>query len=156
MHRGISQRRFSDGSIHLLAGGRRWQDEHPQACQTLVDPTIPYREIPDWIRSYWGLPAGWAPLLNRLHADLQQLFDPEDDYHCFQVGQKLGALCYRMPGPLETKASDLLRRAREESLRICELCAGPAEPAAGHTITRCEDHPAGSVVGAYALPPGLS
>lgn len=44
-------------------------DEHPEALQEIVDPTISVLEGPD----VWSLPAGWTRILNRIHADLLEL-----------------------------------------------------------------------------------
>jgi hypothetical protein len=45
----------------------RWADEHPEALQELVDPTI--RVVASDLRPAWTLPAGWVRIVNELHND---------------------------------------------------------------------------------------
>lgn len=49
-----------------------WADQHPLALPDPVDPAI--RTVDGRPLQYvWGLPAGWVPVMNRLHADLVEL-----------------------------------------------------------------------------------
>ncbi|MGO1524179.1 MAG: hypothetical protein ACTHV8_10895 [Nesterenkonia sp.] len=157
MHRrrGLTARKFSDGSVQMLAGGRRWQDEHPEALQTRVDPGITFTKL-DWSRSEWSLPAGWVGIMNRLHLRLIETQGP--DYEIFQIGIKAGWLRCLLIHPREGRNLPGMREAREESLQTCDLCGGPA-PRSSQLPTRCPEHPGSGpdkVYGARALPPGLS
>lgn len=41
-----------------------WADEHPEASHELADLSIRVRDADGW-----SLPAGWMPIVNRLHRD---------------------------------------------------------------------------------------
>ncbi|WP_454293544.1 hypothetical protein [Salana multivorans] len=137
-----------------------WADQHPLALQDPVDPAI--RTVDGRPLQYsWGLPAGWVPVMNRLHTDLADLLDY---YEVTTVGNKLSYLrvsldmhCWRDKDPdVRRAARDLLLAAREESLRTCDLCGCPAEGTVSAGVTRCEGHPVEpwGLSGATARPPG--
>ncbi len=141
--RGITSRRFPDGSIRQLVGSS-WADEQPEALQTRADPTIELTES-----EAWELPAGWVSIVNDLHT---QLLEAIGSYSIRQVGQKAGGLRFLITTP---GGRDLILKAREVSLRTCELCGGSAQPS--RLATRCEEHPAfgpDAFKPVFALPPG--
>lgn len=59
--RGITSRRFRDGSVRQLTSSS-WADEQPEALQTRVDPGIQLTEP-----EAWELPTGWVSIVNDLH-----------------------------------------------------------------------------------------
>ncbi|WP_129656334.1 hypothetical protein [Rothia halotolerans] len=137
-----------------------WADQHPAALQELVDPSIRLTGL----QYVWGLPAGWVPIMNRLHRDLVA---PEllGDYAVTSAGNKMSFLRVALDRyqrddgnpDVWTAVNDRLRAAKEESLRTCDLCGGPAEGTVSFGITRCPAHAQEHVPGpggATARPPG--
>lgn len=146
-----------DGSEH-----RRplWADEHREALQELVDPTIQLVGGDNAAYRGWGLPAGWVPIVNRLHGDLVDLLG---DYEVVRVGNKMSGLRYAIDrsgdaSPEVHRAVDeLLQVSRAESLSACDLCGGPAHGTLSFGITRCTAHKLTRErrwPGALARPPG--
>ncbi len=127
-------------------------DEHPEALQELVDPTISVVEGPD----VWSLPAGWTRILNRIHADLLELLG---GYVVTQVKQKGTGLVISTRPYASDKARERVRAARSESGRTCDLCSEPGTSNWQRFVTRCERHTVtrnDRIPGALARPPGLS
>lgn len=139
----------------LLAEGRSslFADEHPEALQELVDPSIRLSTAEP--ESYvWALPAGWVSLVNRLHRDLAALLG---DYEVTLAGQKAGGLRFYVSPVARGEAHDRIAAAREESLDTCEVCGEPG--AHSRFSTRCSRHPVTGpdrILGAVARPPGRS
>ncbi len=136
-----------------------WADQHPDALQERVSPTI--RMVDGELDGRWALPAGWVGIVNRTHAGLIDLLDY---YEVVRVGNKMSFLRYaidsrrrRDGGPDVWKpVTDLIMAAKDESLRTCDLCGGPANGTISRGTTRCDDHQPGpgTRYGARARPPG--
>ncbi|WP_141322712.1 hypothetical protein [Brevibacterium aurantiacum] len=148
-----------DGA-ELVGGGPQWADQHPEALQELVDPTITLAGGGGDAHRGWELPAGWVPIVNRLHQDLVDLLG---DYEVVRVGNKMSSLRYAINRPeaatpeVNGAVNDLLREAGTESLATCDLCSGSATGELSIGVTRCERHqPTRERLcpGALARPPG--
>lgn len=145
--------------LHLR---RLWADQHPEALQELVDPTITLAGGGGDAHRGWELPAGWVPIVNRLHRSLVDLIG---DYEVVRVGNKMSALRYAITRPgdkgpeIHRAVDDLLQAAKAESLSTCDLCGGPATGTLSFGVTRCEVHQStreSPVPGALARPPRWS
>lgn len=138
----------------------RWADQHPEALQELVDPTIKLAAGTNYVRDGWELAAGWVPVVNRLHAGLVSLLG---GYEVVRVGNKMSALRYAIDRPgdvspeVHQAVDDLLQAAKAESLSTCDLCGRPARGRLSFGVTRCEAHQStreNTIHGALARPPG--
>lgn len=137
----------------------RWADQHPDALQDIVDPSI--RIVDDDVGERWALPAGWVNVVNHLHADLIELLG---EYEIVRVGNKMAALRYAIDryrrhddGPEVWDAvTSCIDEAVAESLGTCDLCGGHAVGRLSFGVTRCAEHPSGRerFTGARARPPG--
>lgn len=143
----------------VLAEHRRlylYADEHPEAAQDLVDPSIRLSERARSERS-WNLPAGWVRIVNDLHADLSCLLG---DYEVAYVGQYAGGLRFRTSPITRGEAARRIGAARAESMAVCAVCGGTARlETPPRSATRCPRHPHSSpdkIVGAMARPPGCT
>lgn len=141
----------------VLAEHRRlylYADEHPEAAQDLVDPSIRLVERGRSGRS-WTLPAGWVRIVNDLHADLSCLLG---DYEVSYVGQKAGGLRFCTSPIVRGEAAERIGVARAESMTVCTVCGGTARlETPPRSATRCQRHPhtrPDRIVGATARPPG--
>ena len=141
----------------VLAEHRRlylFADEHPEAAQDLVDPSIRLSERALSER-LWNLPAGWVRIVNDLHVDLQSLLG---DYEVAYVGQKAGGLLFRTSPIVWGEAAKLIGVARADSMTVCTVCGGTAKiETPPRSTTRCPRHPHShpdKIVGAIARPPG--
>lgn len=135
--------------VMALHGRPLFADEHPEALQELVDPTIELRD-----EKSWGLPAGWVGIVNRLHADLVELLG---DYVITEIGQKSGGLRLYTSPVARDEVHERIRAAREESLRTCEVCGEPDSGQRPRFTTRCDRHAftgTTRIPGAVARPPG--
>lgn len=139
-----------------IGGGPPWADEHHEALQELVDPTITLAGGGGDAYRGWELPAGRVPIVNRLHQDLVDLMG---DYEVVRVGNKMSGLRYAIDRPgaaspeVNRAVNDLLLAAKTESLSTCDLCGEPAEGRLSFGVTRCQAHQP-PVPGARARPPG--
>ncbi|OBA38982.1 hypothetical protein [Gordonia sp. 852002-51296_SCH5728562-b] len=128
-----------------------WADEHPDACQVLLDPTIHVltsEEGADGKRfGTLAVPAGWVPAANELHRGITQLVG---DYALIQAGQKGYGLRWlttvdHVPGVRALKDS-----AYEITAGLCTVCGRtgvvPNPP-------RCKHHPRRTTPHAMARPP---
>lgn len=137
---------------------RLWADQHPEALQELVDPTITLAGGGGDAHRGWELPAGWVPIVNRLHRSLVDLIG---DYEVVRVGNKMSGLRYAIDRPGEVSSevnqavNNLLLAARTKSLSTCDLCGEPAEGRLSFGVTRCQAHQR-PVPAARARPPGWS
>lgn len=138
----------------------RWADQHPEARQELVDPTIVLAGASTEVPRGWELPAGWVLIVNRLHRGLVDLLG---NYEVVRVGNKMSALRYAITQPGDASleaisaANSLLHAAKTESLSTCDLCGGTAHGKPSFGVTRCEAHRPSRespVPGALARPPG--
>lgn len=138
----------------------RWADQHPEALQELADPTITLAGGTPGGHQGWELPAGWVPIVNRLHGGLIDLLG---HYEVVRVGNKMAALRYAITRPGDASlegdsaVNALLLAAKGESLSTCDLCGGPASGTLSFGVTRCEAHRSSRerpVPGALARPPG--
>lgn len=144
-------RMVRDADLRSLSGRHWWADQRPDACHEVADPTIRLSTA-EPLSHVWSLPAGWAPLVNRLHRDLQELLG---DYEVTLVGQKAGGLRFYTTPIARGKATERIEAAREESWRICEVCGGPGERS--KFSTRCPAHDRSQGITAHiavARPPG--
>lgn len=127
---------------------RCWADEHPDACQELLDPTIRYVDEPDNPRvGLTDIPAGWVPIVNQLHHDIAAV---AGDYTVEIAGQKGYGLRYQLVGPVEPRVRELIAAATVASERVCTTCGAPCEPA---NPPRCDRHPRGTTPFVFARPP---
>lgn len=149
-----------DAEHRNLSPQHRWADQHPEACQEPADPGILLHK--DGPQDHWSLSAGWVPLMNRLHRDLAGLLG---EYRVLRAGNKMSFLRVSLDryhrhddGPdVWREVNDLLQAIKEESLRTCELCGGPAGGSISPGSTRCPPHESTRkkpVLGALARPPG--
>lgn len=123
-----------------------WADQHPGACRVLVDPTI--RLDRGHPRADWGLPTGWVPVVNGLHARLDEVVP---GYRVVQAGQKADRLRYLID-VLDRDAERMIADAAERTAMLCAVCGDPvAEPS---NAPRCAAHPRRGVPHAMARPPG--
>lgn len=146
-----ARRAVVDAERRGLSVRHKWADQRQDACQEIADPTIQLATS-EPLGHVWALPAGWMPLVNRLHRDLQDLLG---DYEVTLVGQKAGGLRFYTSPIARGEAAERTGAAREESWRTCEICGGPAERS--KFTTRCPAHerPQGAAARiAIARPPG--
>lgn len=141
----------------VLAEHRRlylYADEHPEAAQDLVDPSIRLSERARSERS-WNLPAGWVRIVNDLHADLSCLLG---DYEVAYVGQSAGGLRLLTSPIARGGVAERIGAARADSMAVCTVCGGTARiETQPRSATRCPRHPSSRpdrIVGAIARPPG--
>lgn len=110
----------------VLAEHRRlylYADEHPEAAQDLVDPSIRLSER-DGSEHSWTLPAGWVRIVNDLHADLSR---PLGEYEVTYAGQKDGGLRFRTSPVARGEAAERIDAARAASMTVCEVCGGNSQ-----------------------------
>lgn len=137
----------------------RWADEHPDARQDLVDPTV--KVLGDDYAERWALAAGWVGIVNALHAELLELLG---NYEVERVTNKMSALRYAVDSlgvdrDVWREVNIRIAEAKRASLATCDLCGGPALGTISVGVTRCVDHPAtgpNRIMGATARPPGWS
>lgn len=123
-----------------------WADEHPDAAQTMADPTI--RLDQDHPRREWALPAGWVSVVNGLHGRLSSVVP---GYRVIQAAQKRDRLRYLID-TVDRDAERMIAEAAERTAAMCTVCGGPvAEPS---NTPRCAEHPRRGVPHAMARPPG--
>lgn len=131
-----------------------YADEHPEAAQDLIDPSI-RRSGKDGFERSWSLPAGWVRIVNDLHADLRRLLG---DYEVAYVGQNTGGLRFRTSPIAKGEAVKRIGAARADSMMVCAVCGGTARiETPPRSATRCLRHPPSRpdrIIGAIARPPG--
>lgn len=110
-----------------------YADEHPEALQEFVNPTIRIPERSD----AWSLHAGWVRIVNRLHADLVGLLG---DYVVVEMKAKGAGLMIRTSPYASTEAHDRFLAARSESGRTCDLCGEPGTRSSRRFMIRCRRH----------------
>lgn len=138
-----------DEHTHPALRHRRcWADELPDACQTLLDPTIQYVDESGNPRvGLTDIPAGWVPLINALHRDIAAI---EPDYTVVTAGQKAHGLRYQIVGPVEPQVRELIAAATVASESVCTTCGVSCEPA---NPPRCDRHPRRGTPFVFARPP---
>ena len=130
-----------------------WADQHPEACQTLLDPTIvPVDAEPRDTRfgeSAIAVPAGWVPVANQLHRDITNLVGP---YEVIQAGQKHCGLRWLTTVDTCDDVRELIAQAHRRTEDLCGVCGAPRDPDQRNP-PRCREHPLGVVPFAVARPP---
>lgn len=105
----------------------------------------------DFENHRYGVAKGWQPLIEKLHADLNEV---NPDYELQQVKEKWGGLRYYVGYSLtpssepdkkmsetDKKMQELIQAAESASFDICEVCGEPGEIRnTGYVKTLCDNH----------------
>lgn len=128
---------------------RLFADEYSDACQTVLNPSIPVVDRDGDRIGAVEIPAGWVAIVNQLHHDLTAVIGA---YRVISASDKGGRLRYLIDRR-DGAADVLIATARAASASVCSICGDVATPA---DPPRCERHPRRSTPHVIARPPGWS